>query len=940
MWEVAGGRKLYEAGQPEDMTHHLTATTAAPGAALAAWSGRDGVIHLWQVPDARPARPAGDEGELVLDFGALSGSATIRRNGQVLRTLAVPQWQPLVVPLAPGDYAVDWSGTARGVELEPRQFRLAPGGQQVVGVRPRPDFVGEVRDVRADMGRGQVALLPDGRHALTARGDGTLVLWDLESGRALRDFRGHTGPVWGLAVTPDGKRAVSAGADGTLRVWDVATGQEQKYPGREMSFEDIKRIFRGEAVAAQSCRSDLGQASAGGLGLLPDGRQALCGVNERLVLVDLAGGKVVREWAAPAGQPVLSLALSPDGRRALTGHGDGGLVLWGVAAGKEEFSFPPHLQGVPSVAFSPDGLLALSVCPGGPARLWDVAARKELCRARVTGFQAGAVAFTPDSKHFFLSWGDNPVQVWDAAAREEVYRFAGFPGTAAGVAFADGGRRVVLCGGAGLAVRQLPGPDHDEGQLLVESQGDNPIVQVKRQGQAMRTLYPSSGAGQYCDMKVGDYELELGPGTPQGLRLWPQRVSVKAGRQQVVRVFRAVTPLVRPDPQRQAAADKELIALLKREQDARTDREKLRADLLDYVRNYRGLVPAHALEAAATLRRLPSPLDRLDRDKIPPELLTRVGGRQARLAPRGLVAVLGEGGNPGKGQAAVRALAFRGDGAVLAIGSAEGRLTLWDTATAAPLRSWEAHPGGVRAVAFSPDGKTVASGGADRRAVLWDGTTGKKLRDLPGPAAAVRAVAVSPDGRWVAIGGADGRVLLSPTNGEPAKLLDALGGTPVADLAFSPDGSRLAGGFLDGTIRLWDVETRTLKQNVSGHAGRVQGLAFSPDGNLLAFAGGWNAVVLWESVTGALVRTLPTDRPAAVHCLAFRPDGREVAAAASDGSVLLWDAGTAEVTDAVMLPSALNSIVQVAYSPDGRHLAVGHNGLVSILRLAPAVKKP
>jgi WD40 repeat protein len=54
----------------------------------------------------------------------------------------------------------------------------------------------------------------------------TLKVWDLESRQELRTLRGHTHPVYAVAVTPDGKQVVCGSADYTLKVWDLASGQE------------------------------------------------------------------------------------------------------------------------------------------------------------------------------------------------------------------------------------------------------------------------------------------------------------------------------------------------------------------------------------------------------------------------------------------------------------------------------------------------------------------------------------------------------------------------------------------------------------------------------------------------------------------------------------------------------------------------------------------
>src|SRR5206468_3625778 len=86
-------------------------------------------------------------------------------------------------------------------------------------------LTGHASDVNA------VAVTPDGRHAVSASWDRTLIVWDLASGTAQRRLAGHTKAVHAVAVTPDGRHAVSASADGTLIVWDLASGTAQRRLG-------------------------------------------------------------------------------------------------------------------------------------------------------------------------------------------------------------------------------------------------------------------------------------------------------------------------------------------------------------------------------------------------------------------------------------------------------------------------------------------------------------------------------------------------------------------------------------------------------------------------------------------------------------------------------------------------------------------------------------
>jgi WD40 repeat protein/Tfp pilus assembly protein PilF len=230
----------------------------------------------------------------------------------------------------------------------------------------------------------------DGKQLVTGGNDGTIRLWDVETGNELQAIQAHQHGVRSLAISPDGRLLCSTGySDPVIRVWDSDSGRKiaelpsQAKPVNHVSFGRNGRLVSG-------------------------------GEDGAVVLWDVGGAREISRL--DAGMAVYVAALSPDGRWLAAG-GFGAVTLWDLSeTGKQPRTLRGHHSFVNALAFSLSGKRLASAGSEGAVKIWDVGEDKAVGTLKGHTASVKSIAFSPHGWSLVSSSMDGSVRLWDLRA--------------------------------------------------------------------------------------------------------------------------------------------------------------------------------------------------------------------------------------------------------------------------------------------------------------------------------------------------------------------------------------------------------------------------------------------------------------------------------------------------------------------------------------------
>jgi WD40 repeat protein len=280
---------------------------------------------------------------------------------------------------------------------------------------------------------------------------------------------------------------------------------------------------------------------------------------------------------------------------------------------------------------------------------------------------------------------------------------------------------------------------------------------------------------------------------------------------------------------------------------------------------------------------------------------------------------------------------------VVASGSEDKTIMLWDVKTRRPLNSLVGQSAAITCLVFDTHGPALFSGDSDGNIIRWQGFSylGETIfwdSDTVKPAetsvkhlnAPISAIFLSRDGRRISLARqrneAAGQLLLTNSRDDPPLgRRVAAPDAKYANLAFSPDGRRLASSGDFYNVVEWDVANRTtIGEPLSGHEQHVASLAYSPDGKTLISGDYGGRIIFWSVNAHNLMGPPVQHRDSPVWSLVWSLDGKTVVSG-EDGGIVFWDAGSRRQLEYRIMPDRIWSL---AFSPDGKSLVSAGNSLV------------
>ncbi|MBD2186628.1 WD40 domain-containing protein [Pseudanabaena mucicola] len=572
---------------------------------------------------------------------------------------------------------------------------------------------------------------------------------------------------------------------------------------------------------------------------------------------------------------ITSVAFSPDGLALASSDTNGEIQIWDAVNGKQLFICQGHNSWVWHVAFSPKSPILASCGQDHTIKLWNTN-NGECFRTLDEHINiVTAIAFSPDGQLLASSSTDRTVKIWNMVTGESMQTLAGHNACVWSVDFHPNGQLLASAAEdntiklwnleTGECVQTLQGHQYwvkaiafsPDGKTLASGSFDSTVkIWNWQTGECLKTLLGHNSV-------VTSLEF-----SPQGDRL------VTGSYDQSVKIWDVAT-----------------------------------GKCLDTMHKHTNRVWSVAFHPQANL--------------------VVSGGDDHGIKiwelQRGKCIKTLQGNSN-----AIYAIAYDHQQNLLASGHEDQTLKLWNVDINAPqsletdlqpFQILRGHCDRILSVAFSPNGQILASGSADRTVKLWNPHTGKLIKTLQGHRSWVWGIAISPDSKFLASGSYDHTVKL--WNLESGECLQTLQGHPssVLSVRFNHDGKTLFSSGYDKLVKYWHLETgECLHTWEADSSNRVWAMEISPNSQYLATGGDDHSIKLWDIATGECLR-LFSGHYHPVISLIFTPNGDRLISGSSDRTVKIWDVLTGNCLET--LKGHGHWVASLAISQDAKTLISG-----------------
>ena len=281
-------------------------------------------------------------------------------------------------------------------------------------------------------------------------------------------------------------------------------------------------------------------------------------------------------------------------------------------------------------------------------------------------------------------------------------------------------------------------------------------------------------------------------------------------------------------------------------------------------------------------------------------------------------------------------ITFGADGSLFISSGADGMLKIWDVIDIRVVDTIRASQWDITTSSISPDMQVIASGVWENNTItLWDAETHESIRVFDAHDSPITVLLFAPDNRTIISADSQGVVLIwDYTTGEIQHKITHHSEL-IYDMAIDQTGQRLAIASADGTVSLWDVAVGEFVRTYNENRGEIQSVAFSHDSTRLAIGNEDGTISLVDVITGAVILRL-YGHTAAVTALTFSPDDTGVLSGSLDHRIILWDITQDESLDtSIEMP---NDVTSTVFSQDGETLyAASSDGTVIVWGIGPAI---